>query len=157
MLKRFDFSRNDVKHLGVITPIKVLSSSEISLEPLLVYFPNLTNGKEEEIVSQWKLLRFSKLEISVDMDIVEFCDVVSKHTNGLNEKCFDDLINFVFNLMSLPHSSAAAERIFSQLNLVKTKCRNKLDFKTINSIMQSKELCTNRNDSHYVWSAKDIF
>lgn len=103
------------------------------------------------------MLRFSKLEINIDMDIVEFWDTVSKHRNGMNEKCFEDLINFVYNLLSLLHSSAAAERIFSQLSFIKTKYRNKLDFETINSIMQSKELCRHRNNSHYVWSAKDMF
>lgn len=64
-----------------------------------------------------------------------------------------DLLNFVFNLLLLPHSSAGAERKFSSLSLIKTKLRNKLVTNTINSIMLCKELVKN-NNPHYVWSAK---
>ncbi|KNC34557.1 hypothetical protein FF38_13866 [Lucilia cuprina] len=104
---------------------------------------------------QWKLLQFSNLGLKVEMDICEFWHTVYSYKNGVEESCFEELVDFVFNLLVLPHSSAAAERKFSQLNLIKTKYRNKLETQTINSIMQAKDLCKNdSNDLHYVWSPK---
>lgn len=50
ILKRFDFSRNDIKHLNLITPNKVLTSSQISLEPLLLQLPNLTWKKRTSYI-----------------------------------------------------------------------------------------------------------
>lgn len=41
--------------------------------------------------------------------------------------------------MTLPHSSANVERIFSQVNLNKTKIRNSLDNETIVGILYSKD------------------
>lgn len=42
--------------------------------------------------------------------------------------------------MSLPHSNAASERVFSELNLIKTKTRNRLLHATCNSLLMAKQL-----------------
>ena len=78
------------------------------------------------------------------MGIVEFIIKVSSYRNGMDGICFEELINFIQNLLILPHSSTAAERKFSQLNLIKPKYRSKLEFQTINNKMESKELCKNQ-------------
>ena len=41
-------------------------------------------------------------------------------------------------LMSLPHSSACVERIFSQVNLMKTKTRNSLNTETLIGMLHAK-------------------
>lgn len=53
-------------------------------------------------------------------------------------------------LLTLPISNAEVERLFSQLNLIKTKIRNKLSVTTTNSILriqyslkQSNKCCHN--------------
>uniref|UniRef100_A0A0K8TVQ5 HAT C-terminal dimerisation domain-containing protein n=1 Tax=Bactrocera latifrons TaxID=174628 RepID=A0A0K8TVQ5_BACLA len=150
--KRFHFSRNDLKLLSIITPSRVLPDHQTQIEPLLYHFSNLFEFDEDVIVQQWKILRFSKLDLKRDMDIEDFWKQVSDHKNGMGEHCFKDLTNLVQNLITLPHSSAAAERQFSELNLIKTKLRNKLSLKTINNIILAKELCTSRKPN-YVWSA----
>lgn len=43
-------------------------------------------------------------------------------TGGINQ--FIELAEFAISLLSLPHSNADIERVFSQMNLVKTKLRN---------------------------------
>jgi len=55
-------------------------------------------------------------------------------------------------LLTLPISNAEVERLFSQLNLIKTKIRNKLSVTTTNSILriryglkQSNKCCRNYN------------
>ena len=44
----------------------------------------------------------------------------------------------MLDLMVLPHSSAAVERIFSQVKLVKPDVRNRLVTETVNGILLPK-------------------
>lgn len=165
---RFDFQSDDVKILSLITPQKVLSDDELSIMPLLSNFSYLVESNKEEICTQWKLLRLQLQNYGFkgNIDINDFWEKVSCIKNGLDEYSFEDLSNFVFNLMTLPHSSAAAERKFSDLSLIKNKLRNKLEVKTINNLMLAKELLPKINkefnekersgkkiQAHYVWSA----
>lgn len=153
---RFDFKREEIKLLQIITPAKVLSKEDLPILPLMLKYPNLVDCDPDLITTQWNLLRLSQVNLSSDLDINIFWEKVFSIKNGMNENSFSDLANFAFNLISLPHSSAAAERKFSTLSLIKTKLRNKLKIDNINSIMQCKEL-VNKNDPHYVWSAnKDL-
>ena len=50
---------------------------------------------------------------------------------------FLDLANFALAALSLPHSNAECERVFSKVNLFKTKQRNKLKTKTVNGALLS--------------------
>lgn len=43
-------------------------------------------------------------------------------------------------LLILPHSSASMERIFSAINLNKTKTRNRLNSETLSGILHTKNL-----------------
>lgn len=154
--KRFDFDRSDLQFLKLITPPETLSENDKSILPLLSEFDKLFDCDTDKIVSQWNLLRVSDHNLNDEMEINVFWEKVGKIKNGLNENMFSDLVNFVFNLLSLPHSSAAAERKFSTLALVKTKLRNRLELCSLNNIMMCKEMI-NKTDSRYIWSAKRDF
>ncbi|KAJ8917916.1 hypothetical protein NQ315_002609 [Exocentrus adspersus] len=54
---------------------------------------------------------------------------------------------------SLPHSSATAERVFSQLNLMKTKVRNSLLVDTCDGILHSKDLLD--KNQCFFWKPSD--
>ena len=69
------------------------------------------------------------------MDVVEFGEKVSSYRDGMEEYFFRDITEFVQNLFALPHRSAAADRQFSELSLIKSKLKNKLGFTTVNNIM----------------------
>jgi hypothetical protein len=45
------------------------------------------------------------------------------------------LANFAFEALSLPHSNADCERIFSKINLIKVKTRNRLNSDTIQACL----------------------
>ncbi len=51
---------------------------------------------------------------------------------------FPNLAELMVNLLVLPHSSAAVERIFSQVKLIKTDLRNRLNTESINALLLSK-------------------
>lgn len=79
----------------------------------------------------------------------------------MNEFIFGKLSNFMLSLMSLPHSSAAAERIFSNLNNTKTKITNRLLIETIDSMMAARELLSegerksiSSNKASEVWTPR---
>lgn len=73
--------------------------------------------------------------------------------NELNESIFPNLTQLIKGIMCLPHSSASVERIFSQLNLIKTDLRNRLNIKTCNSIILAKQLIDNENC--YTWEPSE--
>lgn len=153
---RFDFKRDDIKLLQNITPMEVVSTKDLPILPLILNFPNLVDCDPDLITTQWSLLRLTETNLSVELDIDTFWKKVESIKNGLNENSFRELANFVFNLLSLPHSSAAAERSFSTLSYIKTKLRNKLEISTINNMMLCKAL-VKKADPHYVWSTKKDF
>lgn len=51
---------------------------------------------------------------------------------------YPQLSKFMTSLLSLPHSSAAVERIFSSINIIKTKQRNQLSTDTIEGLLYTK-------------------
>lgn len=80
----------------------------------------------QKIDNEWRILKnsdFSK-NYKDDLSITSFWLNVQaeKYANGT--LVYPLLTNFAFNILSLPHSSADAERKFSQINLFKTKHRN---------------------------------
>ena len=46
---------------------------------------------------------------------------------------------FMIGLLVLPHSNADTERIFSQINLIKSKTWNKLHTQTVSSLLTTKD------------------
>lgn len=52
-------------------------------------------------------------------------------------------------ILTLPHSSAATERLFSAINLNKTKTRNRLETDTLTGILNAKNILSNQNKSCY--------
>jgi hypothetical protein len=68
---------------------------------------------------------------------VSWLDLYLYEENG--EKLFSNLSELVLNILSLPQSNCVCERLFSKVNLIKTKLRNKLMTKQINSFINTSE------------------
>lgn len=58
--------------------------------------------------------------------------------SGDDTPMFPNLSHLVSGLLCLPHSSATAERVFSAVNNLKTKQRNRLSTKTLVGFLHSK-------------------
>ncbi|CAH1111390.1 unnamed protein product [Psylliodes chrysocephalus] len=71
-----------------------------------------TAGKARELCNLSERVK-NKLKA---LELTKFWFKLNTFKNAANEKIFGNLCEFVFNIFSLPHSSASAERIFSQLN-----------------------------------------
>ncbi|KAI8033105.1 hypothetical protein M5D96_014139 [Drosophila gunungcola] len=88
----------------------------------------------DEIVSQFgkiHLINWEKKEITI-----EFWSEVLMYKDAGQNKAFEQLALYALHILSLPWSNAALERVFSQINMVKTKLRNKMNLKSLNAILR---------------------
>lgn len=76
--------------------------------------------------------------------VLQFWAEVFKYKDGAGVQIFQDLAIDVLRFLSLPISNAAVERVFSIMNCVKTKTRNKLKLDTLQAIIITKIYCFNR-------------
>ncbi|XP_022160034.1 uncharacterized protein LOC111026289 [Myzus persicae] len=62
-------------------------------------------------------------------------DILNIRDNG-DEKKFEDLALFVLQILSLPLSNAIVERVFSVMNCVKCKSRNRMQVDMLQAILR---------------------
>lgn len=149
--QRFPFSNDLYTKLTWIDPQNIFSENKaFSIIPLAKYFPNMIHAeKYEEINSEWRMLSEMPQEKFKNMDIETFVTELGLIKNALNETIFPCLSSFLKNILCLPHGSAAAERIFSGLNLIKRKNRNLLETATCHNLLLTKEVI--RNTTCWEW------
>lgn len=87
----------------------------------------------EQIVPQYSSIHFIKWE-NTDCTVKFWAEVNTYVESGDNHR-FKALASFVLKLLSLPWSNAEVERVFSQMNIVKSKLRNSMNIGTLNSIL----------------------
>lgn len=69
---RFDFKREDIKLLNIITPSRVISSENLDILPLILEFSSLVECDPDLIVTEWNLLRLSETSLSPDVQSLTF-------------------------------------------------------------------------------------
>ena len=153
--KRFNFSDPILNFLQILNPETSLSGEIESISVLAQkYFPQLVNDIEKLNI-EWRMLaNLSELKKYDLKDIESFWSKVVLLKNTLNEVMFPNLKILVQGLLSLPHSSAAAERKFSQVTLLKTKLRNRLEIETLDVVLHTKELLNNQ--ACYDWEPSSL-
>ena len=72
--------------------------------------------------------------------------------DGLGERKYELLSDFMTTLTVLPHSSAAVERVFSQMNMVKTKQTNKLSADSVRDRLLAKQAVSKGNCTCATWT-----
>lgn len=120
-------------------PIYVLSITQRFFDP----------SENQLIDDQWRFLAeyvFNEGEINENDDIDEFWAKLLKYKNKIDIPIFNNLARFVLNILTLPLSNAACERIFSKVNGIKTKSRNKLITNTINCCLLSSQYVNNNGE-----------
>ena len=108
-------------------------------------FPQICDGKIDEIEEEWRTVIIHRDLNNLSKDLENFWGNIFNLTNSMDEALFPHLKIFIGALLSLPHSSSAAERIFSDLNNIKTSNRNCLKTKTINALLTVKQLTKNKS------------
>ncbi|KYN50523.1 hypothetical protein ALC57_00163, partial [Trachymyrmex cornetzi] len=141
--KRFNFKSATLRSVEMLDPINALSGKYTSIVPLVNQFPNCIELNDLEALNlEWRLLPEYKKKLLNFEEPEEFWVEVSSIKIG-NEMVFPKLFKFATVILSLPHSSATTERVFSNLNLIKTKLRNKLHLQSCSALLHAKEILNN--------------
>lgn len=111
-----------------------------SLVALAARFPNIVPEQHlEQLDSEWRRLSLASLPFDKsEMEPEEFWGAVDDIKDGLGTPLFSCLSSFMQALLALPSSNADVERIFSSLNSIKTKHRNKLHSSIESSLLKVK-------------------
>lgn len=137
--KRFPFQKcGAIKQLSDIAPKSVISKQVGSLGPLACKFPNLVDEAEmNDLDREWRLLRNTDLTGAPE-DLHDFWLHVGNLKKGDETQMFPTLMTLIQKLLCLPHSSAAAERVFSRINNMKTKERSSVNTKSLVGLLHAK-------------------
>lgn len=144
ILKRINFEDPVLSGVQTLNP----SSLGESLLKLIRFFPNFVKDVED-LEAEWKLLILDGF-LRKEKSLEAFWHSVFCLKNALGQIMYPHLKDFVGALLSLPHSSAITERVFSQTKLVKSVCRNKLKVSTVNSLMLVKEIVSQNGFKNWV-------
>lgn len=126
---RFDFENNLLTKLSILQPAKTLNYNARLTMPSLMPLMKLYQSIDDE----WR--RLSNYELYFDNDDIFW----RKLLNYNGEDQYKNLSKFVLDVLCLPHSNADCKRIFSKVNLIKTKTRNKLIISSINGLLLSSQ------------------
>lgn len=84
--------------------------------PLFKKFPQLIHESEYDVYNdEWRSLAFHEDALSTSSNPTEFWCSVQTLKSSDGTLVFPNLAKFMLSLLVLPHSSAAVERIFSQV------------------------------------------
>ncbi|CAH0719096.1 unnamed protein product, partial [Brenthis ino] len=153
---RYDFSNVLLQKLSILSPKNAVSRAQRTMEPTLLpmmlkvpcIMKGKTNEQKQAIDDEWRLLPETVLpeDLFLDIDKMSPDEFWSKILH-LSEPQFRNLAKFVLEVLSLPHANADSERIFSAVNLIKTKQRNRLLTSTINATLLAKQYISRKHSN----------
>lgn len=126
-------------------PEKLQQTNVADITRFASNFPNIIGGNDLiKLDDEWRELQFTA---SVDLppyggsraDVATFWGSVGKIEDCSGNLKFPIIRKFITSLLSIPHSNADVERIFSHVNLIKVKQRNKLKVSTLDSLLKVKQ------------------
>jgi hypothetical protein len=141
---RFDFKSPEFKILQYVTPEYVKKKSYPSIIPVVKCFPlsGITQNMHNNIDREWRSLRNVDLSLFSD-DFVVFWNTVQQLKTGDGAQAYPLLSKLMLFILVLPHSSANVERVFSTMNLLKTKTRNRIKTNSLVGLLHTKRLFEN--------------
>lgn len=125
-------------NLNILEKISLLSvenALHAVKEPLIPFLEFLQTPSDQigVIEHQWQNLTLIKWKEVKNTK--RFWTEVHKYRDGVNCNPLKELADFALSALVLPHSNAEVERVFSQMNIVKNKLRNRMETKMANSLL----------------------
>lgn len=141
--------QNDLfKEMSFLDPHVAVYSEFVSLDPLLSKFPNLVpENMKQSIDNEYRELKLdsdvpnllASGSSSTSSNVETFWVNISKISDSDKNLKYKNLSTFAKHILCLPVSNAKCERIFSDVNRIKTKDRNRFINKNVSSIVHAKE------------------
>ncbi|KAG8278642.1 hypothetical protein J6590_014198 [Homalodisca vitripennis] len=119
-----------------------------SIMHLILSLPRVSSSYRnnfQDLDDKWRKIPILKDNLPKDFEVTPqsnddtFWSKLLDYKNNLGELEFKILPKFALEALSLPHSNADCERMFSKINNVKTKFRNKLLTETIEKTLLASE------------------
>lgn len=146
---------------GILAMLRVLDPKEAlspqrslrSISKLAVNFPTVIKEEDlDRLQDEWKdLLHFKESLRNMSDSATTFWLELRTVKDGNNHPKFSLLSKFMCCLLALPHSSACVERIFSQLNIIKTKKTNRLHVSTVANRLLAKQAIARKDGTCHKW------
>lgn len=144
-LKKFSV----VKEFKFLNPKEIFSGTIQTIAPLVAKFPNIIKDSQlTDIDSELRLLQCNDDMKKIALDEKEteigfFWEKVNLLKKGNDTQVFPLITHFVKGILCLPHSSANVERVFSTINIIKTKQRNRCSTETLDKLLHAKNYMKN--------------
>lgn len=132
LLQRLPDNIQILEEIEVFSPQNALSQVKDNIISICKHF-GIETPIIEKIDLQWR-----KINLVIwknKKDAVQFWAEVNAFTDAAGVNPFKELSDLALSILSLPWSNAACERIFSQMNLVKNKTRNRMNSPMLTSIL----------------------
>lgn len=124
-----------LKSVNLLSAESILKQNKDDIIPLLQLF--VTSRDTIDVInSQYTNISFVKWTETSSTS--SFWVEVFYFKDSVGNNPFKELANFALEILSLPWSNAEVERVFSQLNIVKTKLRNRLITSTVNAVLHAR-------------------
>lgn len=126
-----------LQQIDIFSVERILNAKKDSIIEILEHF-KLPVSQIDELLLQYNnvhLLKWANTDCTI-----KFWAEVNSYVDSGGSPRFKALASFVLKLLSLPWSNAEVERLFSQMNIVKSKLRNSMNIDTLNSILHIRYL-----------------
>lgn len=121
-----------LQKIDLLSVNKVLHPVKEDISSILKNFKS-NPDTVEKIINEYHNIYFVKWANISNTEL--FWAEVNAFKEAGGRNTFGELAKFALELLALPWSNADVERTFSQLNLVKTKIRNRMQVSTTNAIL----------------------
>lgn len=141
LYKRFPFKEPSVKlirQLGFIDPVNLKDTKNIHM--VADFFKKNVVDVHAEFRKLKDIFRHK-----CDTDIITFWRKVEAEVRADGSSEFPLILDIVRRARVLPHTSADVERVFSCINMNKTKMRNRTENELLTGILHGKELVKNQS------------
>lgn len=139
--KRFDINSPFWRMTSFLCPKTLLDSKSRDSMPSLYDFvhhvPRIYSGNLRELDTEWRNLDTTPnvRELCAEgCNVIEFYTKLGEMKDNEGVHHFKNLASFALQVLALPTSNTAAERLFSKLNLIKTDIRNRLHMPALQSL-----------------------
>ncbi|XP_045488672.1 uncharacterized protein LOC123690069 [Pieris rapae] len=141
---------NLFKDLQFLDPQNFVYKDFVSTVNIANKFPNIVDENNlQKVDDDFRQIKFDKsvtdlLEsggssTSTNLSVDKFWGAIGKMRDANGAPKYTNIANFAKALLILPLSNASCERIFSQVNLNKTKIRNRFQNKHVSALITTKE------------------
>lgn len=143
---RYDFSNEILSTLHIFNVNNAINpitrTSFPSMIRLCELLPRCKDTMDiQNLDDEWRMMAYSKIPTNIlqETEIDSFWGKMYNFKNENNVFPFRNLAKFILNILSLPHANADCERIFSLMNIIKSKIRNNLNNDSVSKITLAKE------------------